>query len=1641
GQTSGTLTIAANNGEDVYSDASTRTATITGTSGGNFESLQVGTGSATASVSDTIDTVTATLTAGSPVFGAGGTTTITYTVTLTNSDNLAVAPKSDLTFTLETGQTVTIHANQSSASTDVTFAPGSISGTSVHNSISLISGGGQYEHLVPTGTIDTTVNSVPTGGGSVSLTLSEAALDTVLNGSSGGMPADLAAGAVTGSAPDSRGETAQATTGITFTATGETITIAFDNPTGSSWTAPTVDGLAPGYSVHWALSGAQLVGNLFSSTDTNLGAFVRLSLTNTSAAPGQSVTPTVTATLTDNLIDGVNKDAVTIGGIKVVATDASGDKVSGSVNLTITDDAAVAHNVTESTVAGSMSTVNVQLIVDVSYSMYSSYGGGVSNVPGGYTQDRIGLARYSMEQLLESNDQIKYVEIVKFGENASGTVWMTKADALAYIQNNANWNGSGGTNYDLGLQQAMSSYGTGAPVQADKNVVYFLSDGAPSGDGIASGADDGNHTNNSVTTGEWEAFINAKGIDSVYAIGIGGSINVANLEPVSYPNTDGSDGNTTEDTVILVGTSDVTGLLATLQGFLGNAQSVGGNVVIDGGVDASFGADGGHVQSIVVNGVTYSFTPGAIAGTGTVSESGTPAGAYQDHGSWIEIKTALGGTLTFYFTDVGTTHHAGDYSYLAPISNTGNESFAYTIVDGDGDTAGATLAISVTAPPNANPVITAPNNGTDTTNLFVAENTTAVTNVNATDADGNTLVYSIVQTAGTDYAKFAINSSTGVLTFISAPNYEAPGDVGGTAGDNVYVVTVQVSDGHGGVDTQTLNVTVTNANDAPIGSADNIYTNASNSGDGTTLSVQNAWLVANDTDADGQSLNVGSASSGTDVDNVNRGQSATSIRVDISRGNTGSFTYTATDGTTNSANTVVTVNRGSSDSVITGGAGNDILIGSGSTAATLDGGAGRDFVTGGSGNDTIVADASDYLLDGGAGSDTLRVDASFTSGSDAQIVNIENVKIDSSAAVVLDLSNQTENFTITGGTGANTIEAGSGNDVIVVAGDLTSADTIDGGAGNDTLTFTGSSSNTTALNGVTNVESITLGDATTSITTVNSLVAAGQTLTVDGAALALNHALTWNGAAETDGKFAISGGAGNDTITGGAGNDTITGGKGADTLTGGGGSDAFGFAAGDSNLSFTSLSGSKASISGYDVIKDFTPGTTGSADAITFSGGATVAAFATTTDSTYQLHTDATVKSHSISNGIISFGDANTFNSAVTLSSISDVAAVVQYLQNNDIGKTGSTIAFEATIDGKEHTYIFIQGSDDGSKNNTSNPNSSDVLIDLVGVNASSITVSGGQIKVSGSYDADPIVLDLDHNGIALTSQANGVQFDINADGHKDQIAWTAGTDGILAYDVDGNGKIDNGSEIFSPHFAGGSYVDGLAALTTLDSNHDRKIDAADAAFSKLTIWQDLNHNGITDSGELSSLADHSISSISLDASTSGTEINGQSILADGSYTLTDGSTGHFVEVAFDTTLGGSETGSNAYSLIGSDGDDILSGSGGIFTVSGGAGADTFVLDADALNDVKLADVITDYKASEGDTLDVSNLLDSLLGHQASEAEALASVKTTVGGADTVVSVNANGGWHDVAVLQNTTEAVKILYDDKHDATTAPHVG
>ncbi|WP_020558676.1 cadherin domain-containing protein [Thiofilum flexile] len=126
--------------------------------------------------------------------------------------------------------------------------------------------------------------------------------------------------------------------------------------------------------------------------------------------------------------------------------------------------------------------------------------------------------------------------------------------------------------------------------------------------------------------------------------------------------------------------------------------------------------------------------------------------------------------------------------------------------------------------PNALPIITS-NGAGATTSISIPENTTAVTTVTATDADGDTLTYTI--TGGADAAKFTLDPNTGVLVFNSAPDYETPTDVGA---DNTYVVQVTVSDGKGGMDVQNITVTLTDV-------FENIVPIITSNGGGNTASI------------------------------------------------------------------------------------------------------------------------------------------------------------------------------------------------------------------------------------------------------------------------------------------------------------------------------------------------------------------------------------------------------------------------------------------------------------------------------------------------------------------------------------------------------------------------------------------------------------------------------------------------------------------------------------------------------------------------------------------------------------------------------------------------------------------------------------
>ncbi|GMB79899.1 hypothetical protein NN6n1_06810 [Shinella zoogloeoides] len=338
GKTSGTATTTVDR-DDVYKETDSISNSIAGvkTGGGEYESLVLNPMPVSTAVMDDSDPVTATLTAGNAVLGVNGVA-ITYTVTLSGGPG-AIAPKSDLVFKLANGEEVTLKAGDLSGLVTKTYAYGSFSGSTITNSIASVAGGSEYEKLETAGTTSVMANTVPTGGGSVSLTVDEAALDMNKDGK------DLKEGTATGTNPSSTNETDQKSSGITFNATGETLTVGFADPAtaGSGWVAPSVLGLAPNFSIVWALSGGVLIGSLMEGTGqaaVNHGEAIRLALSGTLAtSAGGSITPTVTATLTGPLEHAAGTGDVTISGVKVVATDASGDIVSADVNLTVHDDA------------------------------------------------------------------------------------------------------------------------------------------------------------------------------------------------------------------------------------------------------------------------------------------------------------------------------------------------------------------------------------------------------------------------------------------------------------------------------------------------------------------------------------------------------------------------------------------------------------------------------------------------------------------------------------------------------------------------------------------------------------------------------------------------------------------------------------------------------------------------------------------------------------------------------------------------------------------------------------------------------------------------------------------------------------------------------------------------------------------------------------------------------------------------------------------------------------------------------------------------------------------------------------------------------------------------------------------------------
>jgi len=167
----------------------------------------------------------------------------------------------------------------------------------------------------------------------------------------------------------------------------------------------------------------------------------------------------------------------------------------------------------------------------------------------------------------------------------------------------------------------------------------------------------------------------------------------------------------------------------------------------------------------------------------------------------------------------------------------------------------------------------------------------------------------------------------------------------------------------------------------------------------------------------------------------------------------------------------------------------------------------------------------------------------------------------------------------------------------------------------------------------------------------------------------------------------------------------------------------------------------------------------------------------------------------------------------------------------------------------------------------------------------------------------DPLTLDLDGDGIETVppSSTNPILFDHDGDGVKSGTGWIKADDGFLVLDRNGNGSIDDGTELFGDSTplldaAGnvtGKAMDGFDALAQQDSNGDGEVNSSDAHFAALRVWQDLNQDGISQAGELKTLDELGIAGINVGKTEHSKVLPGGNEIADlGTYTRTDGTTG-----------------------------------------------------------------------------------------------------------------------------------------------------
>ena len=203
--------------------------------------------------------------------------------------------------------------------------------------------------------------------------------------------------------------------------------------------------------------------------------------------------------------------------------------------------------------------------------------------------ERIELARAAVEQTLEAYQDIGQVNvlIVDFAGSAANSGWLSGSNVVQQVDDYLeDLDARGSTNYEAALEEVQDSFGTPPGGEGFRNISYFLTDGVPTSGNVPLSDDN---------VSDWEAFLGDNDI-TTFAVGIGTGI------PADDP--DLVDVAFMSNPIVVTDESELIDTLLT------TITTVQGNVLADAMPEpATFGADGGFIQSITVDGTHLHLQP------------------------------------------------------------------------------------------------------------------------------------------------------------------------------------------------------------------------------------------------------------------------------------------------------------------------------------------------------------------------------------------------------------------------------------------------------------------------------------------------------------------------------------------------------------------------------------------------------------------------------------------------------------------------------------------------------------------------------------------------------------------------------------------------------------------------------------------------------------------------------------------------------------------------------------------------------------------------------------------------------------------------------------------------------------------------